>query len=219
MKKSQKLLASLFVAAMSALPAFANTTQLTLTATVDNFLTVQLVRSSDQTIVSTDNNALGGASYESLSFGNVDARGLSTGTLTSSKGLANGTTTLSRVLLDPSSKVFTTTAPPATVEGALYYVEGYSVVTNRSGGGTTAVTVKQLAGDDINAVIGTAGSLTMAAGSTFPAASIRTQAEATSLTLDAALANNTLLPIKAGLYVKNSTTSGAKSATIEFTGS
>lgn len=217
MEKTKKILASIVLASLAALPAFANTTQLTLNATVADFLTVQLVKTTGNAVVSHDNTS--GGSYESLDFGTIDARGLGAGTLTSTSTLSDGTTPLKRIVLDASNTIYAVTAPPAAVAGAVYYVEGYSVLTNKSGNGTTNLVAKQTTGSaDVNAIIGTDTGLPMTATTTFPATSIRSAAEVTTLTLDAARANNTPLAIKAGLLIKNTTTAGAKSAVIEFTG-
>jgi len=217
MKNLSKVLLSTIFAAAAIAPALANTTQITMNATVDSFLSVQLINSSDASIVSTDN--VGTPVYETLGFGNVDARGIATGTLTATKSTAG--VTLTRVLLDASRTVFTTAAPPSSVAGALYYIgggaaTGYSVLTNKSAGGTTAVGVTSAG--DIRPVVDTAANLPLTAGSTVNATSIQAQPVGSSLSLAAALANNTKLPVTIGLYVENTTTTGAHTSTLTFTG-
>lgn len=216
----KKILLSATIALATVLPVMANSTQITMTATVDSFLSVQLVNSSDNSIVSTDGSVTS-PSYETLGFGNVDARGLSNGTLTGTKSIAGAT--LSRVLLDPANKVYTTAAPPASVLGALYYIPGsattgYSVVTNKSAGGTTDVVVKKTAGD-IRALVDTAANLPLGANSTVSGTSIQPiTATGTDLSLATGLASNTKLPVTIGLFVENTTTTGSHTATLTFTG-
>lgn len=218
----KKVFLSATIALGAALPVLANSTQITMTATVDSFLSVQLVNSSDNSIVSYDNTATG-ATNDTLTFGTVDARGLSSGTLSSVGGKSIAGTTLSRVLLDSSNNVFTTAAPPAAVAGALYYIPGtnttgYSVITNRSGGATTSVAVKKTAGD-IRALVDLPANLGMTAGSTINATSLQpVGATGTDLTLSSTLASNTKLPVTIGLFVENTTTAASHSATLTFTG-
>jgi hypothetical protein len=224
-KKYYKVLLSGVFALAGMFPALANSTQITMTATASDFLVVQVERASDSKVVSGDDfqpGATDPAANEILTFGNIDARGLSVGNLTSTNNLAP-TAPLTRVVLDANRNVFDVTGPPAKVAGALYFIKnGYQVRTIRSPGPTgELVTDVDVYNDGtIKTFVDLSTVNTLTSGSTVSAASIRAAGSGVSSQnqLKAGVANNTPFPIDIGLYVDNATTSGAKTSTITFTG-
>lgn len=222
-----KIFLSVIASLSAILPTFANSTQITMTAIADDFLVVQLERASDSKVVSGDDyqkNSNDPAAYEILGFGNIDARGVSAGNLTSANSTLPGTG-LSRVILDSSRKVYSVTNPPSTVAGALYYLKGgYQIRTVRSPGNsgemTTDVDVYSNGDMDIDTFVDLSATNALTAGTTVNAGSLRAanSGVAAKTVLKGGVVNNTPFLIDLGVYVKNTTSTGAHTTTLTFTG-
>lgn len=226
-KIAKILLASLLVPAV-AYPALANTTQLTLTGEVASVLSVQILSCVNGNIVSQDNEASETPTYGTVDFGIIDARGLGLGALTGSTQTGNP----GKVVIEDGAThpVWATGTPPAATKGAVYFVpcvdeaSGFKVVTNATSSATD-VSVASLAASDIESVVdtstildaalgGTDGSTTIAATSVQPVG-----ANATGTQIADEQENNVPVPITVGLFVKNTTETGVKTAVLEFTAS
>lgn len=220
-----KIFLSSIISLFAILPSFANSTQVTLNAVADDFLVVQLERKSDNTVVSGDDfqkNANDPAAYEVLGFGNIDARGVSAGTLASANSSLPGSG-LNRVLLDSSRNVYSVSNPPSSVVGALYYIkDGYQIRTIRSPGpsGELTTDVDVYNDGDIDTFVDLSSSNTLSAGSTVLSTSLRAAGigVASKSLLKGSVTNNSPFSIDLGIYVKNTTSTGAHTTTLTFTG-
>jgi hypothetical protein len=232
------ILLSGLISLTAVLPSLANTTQISMTATALDFLVVQIER-TDNKIVSPDDFQPGldptdPQDNEILTFGSIDARGVSAGFLSSMNNRLPASP-LERVLLNPSGGVFSVSNPPPAVAGALYYIKnGYQIRTVRSPGpaGELVTDVDVYNNGDIQAFVALSETNLLTAGSIVSASSIRGRDGGISATnppnrdngvslktlLKADVDNNAPFAIDLGLYVDNLTDPGSRSTTITFTG-
>jgi hypothetical protein len=226
-KKIAKVLLSALLVPAAIVPAFANTAQLTLTASVADFVTINIVNSKTTAVVSNTIEDTNSADLIGvLNFGNVDARGVS---LAAISGTASDTTNApSGVVIREAStnKVYDRATPPALASGALYFIngvaasKGYSIITSTTDN-STAVSVANGAGATaFDVLVDTATNVTLpgTSGTTVVADTSILAPGTSNASLAASLANNTQLPITVGLYIKNTTPTSAVSSTLTFTG-
>jgi len=220
-----KILLSAVLAGVAVMPALADSTRITMSATAGDFLVIQIEKVSDNGVVSGDDfqkNSTDPAAYEILNFSNIDARGVATGTLSSGNGLLPGVP-LQRVVLDSSRNVYNVTSPPAAVAGAIYFIKsGYQIRTIRSPGpsGELVTDVDVYNDGDIKTFVDLSSVNTLSAGSTVSAASIRSAGSGVGSKnlLKGSVANNTPFTFDLGIYVDNLTSVGAHTTTLTFTG-
>jgi hypothetical protein len=225
-----KVLLSITLLPLVILPALSDTSQITMTATVEDFVSLQIINTENSYIVSSD-NGISGPSYEVLNFGSVDARGLNSGTLTANNPLSISGLTLKKVVLDPYHNVYSQESPPGSVSGAIYYVDGnnsgkgLSILSNRSPGEngilTTSISVSSTGG--IRPLIYNETVLKTALASTYGSASVPPEAiqsrpTGTAVVLSGAQPNNVPLPVIIGLFIENTTEVKTQSSTLTFTG-
>jgi len=224
--KFNKIILSTSLGLMVVLPAMANSTKMSLSAAVQDVLVVQIERISDEKVVSKDDFQSGPtdpASDEILTFGVVDARGVSAGTLASTNN-SLPTPSLQRVVLDSSRNVYDVSSPPNFIAGALYYIKnGYQIRTVRTPGPTGEVVtdVDVYNEGDIATFVALTGTNPLTQGGpAVTATSLRAAGSGAAAfnSLKTSVANNAPFAIDLGIYVPNATTVGAHTTTVTFTG-
>ncbi|MFN4151969.1 MAG: hypothetical protein ACK4IX_13595 [Candidatus Sericytochromatia bacterium] len=140
MVKKSKLFYGFLLSSMMMLPSLANGTDITLSGTLEDVVSLQIERATDGKIVSEDdadpNSTI--ASNETLNFGNINPLGLDTsvgGAVSRAGTSTNGTTfTVQSMVLNTSNVLFNPVEVAATPvllpkgvnKGAVYFTEGAS---------------------------------------------------------------------------------------------
>lgn len=223
MRFTKLICSTLFALCISSLPTLADSTNISLSGNVQDFLIVQLERTDNNTIVSPDDFQpfpTDPSGPESVGFGNVDALGVNPGTITATNSTPPS---VQRVVLDANRNVYAVNNPPTMVKGALYYVkQGYQIRTLRSPGplGEITTDVDVYNDGDLKTFVDLSTENSLSLGSQISATSIRDAGSgAASMTrIKSSVANNDPFAIDIGLVIENNTLAGVKSSVITFTG-
>lgn len=222
MRFTKLICSTLFALCISSLPTMADSTNISLSGNVQDFLIVQLER-TDNTIVSSDDfqaYSSEPSGPESLNFGNVDALGVNPGVVTA----VNSTPpSVQRVVLDANRNIYAVNNPPTMVKGALYYIkQGYQIRTIRSPGplGEMTTDVDVYNDGELKTFVDLSTENTLSLGSQVSSSSLRNAGSgAASMTrIKSTVANNDPFAIDVGFVIENTTLTGVKSSVITFTG-
>ncbi|MFN8578622.1 MAG: hypothetical protein U0354_17480 [Candidatus Sericytochromatia bacterium] len=208
-----KLLTGLALVSAITLPSLANDTDVTITAEVEDIVSIVAERTSDNQIVSQDNLDGGSlSSNEVIDFGKVNALGVET-SLSSTTHVVNravtgtnGTSgTLISKVIDTSNQLYDTNAaslPTTSNDGAIYMLEdALQLRVLRTGGGTSDITMSQLTGGDFTAIVAPSSQAFTSGTSLGSGLFIDNVSPPTAAPLTYGLTNNTAFPIDIGIKV------------------
>ena len=231
MVKKSKLFLGLVLSVIVSIPALANQTDITLSGTLEDVVSLQIEVSTDGKIVSKDDmdSSSNIAANETLNFGNVNPLGLDTSTnlavINRAGTSTNGTAFIvNSMVLSTTNVLFaplesSVLLPKGNNKGAVYFTEGAIQLRSlRTGGGNMVVDAFNVG--DFEAVVGTSA-LTFTATTNLSTSILDAAADGNTPDLNdfVTLTNDISQPLDVGIVVPYTLKGlGAKNTVVEFRG-